>query len=108
MGLQARPGDRIELTMQIQNGAGYLPVTAQKSYLLTGISQCYLGVMKVSEHPREAANISIFAVVLNIALNALLIYGIGFFPRMDPRGAALATVRLEILCSSPSKLPVKA
>ena len=76
-------------------GIEYLKIAAW-SYLLTGISQCYLGVMKVSEHPREAANISIFAVVLNIVLNALLIYGIGVFPRMDARGAALATVIARI------------
>ncbi|MCR4621095.1 MAG: MATE family efflux transporter [Clostridiales bacterium] len=76
-------------------GVGYLKIAAW-SYLLTGISQCYLGVMKVSEHPREAANISIFAVVLNIVLNAFLIYGLAFFPRMDVRGAALATVIARI------------
>ena len=37
MGLDARPGDTVTLTLQVQNGAGYLPVTAEKSYLLTGI-----------------------------------------------------------------------
>ncbi|MBQ6022835.1 MAG: ABC transporter permease [Clostridia bacterium] len=37
MGLHARPGDTLTLTLQVQNGAGYLPVTVQKSYLLTGI-----------------------------------------------------------------------
>jgi putative MATE family efflux protein len=72
-------------------GIEYLKIAAW-SYLLTGVSQCYLGVMKVSEHPREAANISIFAVILNIILNALLIFGMAFFPRMEARGAALATV----------------
>ena len=72
-------------------GAEYLRI-AGWSYLLSGISQCYLTVMKVSEHADTSAAISITAVIVNIFLNAFLIYGIWFLPEMNHRGAALATV----------------
>ena len=76
-------------------GAEYLRI-AGWSYLITGISQCYLAIMKVSEHAEVSARISIFAVILNIVLNAFLIYGFGIFPKMEHRGAALATVIARI------------
>ena len=80
----------------IEIGIRYLKI-AGWSYLLTGISQCYLAIMKVSDHPEVAARISIAAVIINIVLNAFLIYGIGFFPQMDERGAAAATLIARII-----------
>ncbi len=71
-------------------GSSYLRV-AGWSYLLTGISQCYLTMMKVSEHVRPGALISSCAVLLNIGLNAVFIFGLFGAPRMQARGAALAT-----------------
>ena len=71
-------------------GSAYLRV-AGWSYLLTGISQCYLTVMKVSDHVKPGALISCCAVVLNIVLNAVFIFGLLGAPRMQARGAALAT-----------------
>ena len=71
-------------------GANYLRV-AGWSYLLTGVSQCYLTVMKVSGHVPASAWISSAAVVMNIGFNALLIFGLFGLPRMESRGAALAT-----------------
>lgn len=62
------------------------------SYLITGISQSYLTIMKVSEHAKETAIVSSGAVVLNIILNAIFIYGFD----MDVRGAALATLIARI------------
>lgn len=72
-------------------GAGYLRI-AGWSYLLTGVSQCYLTVLKVSEHPGHSAWISSGAVVLNILLNAVFIFGLLGAPAMDANGAALATL----------------
>ncbi len=72
-------------------GTGYLRI-AGWSYLLTGISQCYLTVMKVTDHVRPGALISSGTVILNIVLNAVFIFGLAGAPKMDARGAALATL----------------
>ena len=71
-------------------GSAYLRI-AGWSYLLTGISQCYLAVMKVSDHVKPCALISSCAVLLNIGLNSVFIFGLLGAPRMQARGAALAT-----------------
>lgn len=71
-------------------GSAYLRI-AGWSYLLTGISQCYLTIMKVSEHVKPGAIISSCAVLLNICLNAVFIFGLFGIPGMQARGAALAT-----------------
>ena len=54
----------------IEYGVSYLRI-AGFSYLLTGISQCYLVIMKTSEHARTTAAISSATVCLNIILNAV-------------------------------------
>ena len=74
----------------ISIGADYLRI-AGWSYLLTGISQCYLTVMKVTDHVRESVLISSGAVMINILLNAVFIFGLFGLPAMSFRGAALAT-----------------
>ena len=71
-------------------GSGYLRI-AGFSYLMTGISQCYLTTMKVTDHVGPCAWISSSAVVLNILLNAVFIFGLLGMPKMEARGAALAT-----------------
>ncbi len=68
----------------------YLRIAAW-SYLLTGFSQCFLGQMKISNHAGEAARISASAVVINIGLNAVFIFGLIGEP-MGVKGAALATM----------------
>ena len=75
----------------VRIGAEYLRVAAW-SYLLTGVSQCYLGIMKVSDHVRESTCISSGAVAINVVFNALFIFGGFGVPAMGVRGAALATV----------------
>ena len=80
----------------IRIGAEYLE-TAAWSYLLTGFSQCYLGIMKISEHVTCSAVISSAAVVLNIILNAVFIFGLCGCPAMGVRGAALATVAARVI-----------
>ena len=77
-------------------GAGYLRI-AGWSYLLTGVSQCYLTTMKVTDHVPSSAWISSGAVVLNILLNAVFIFGWFGLPRMNARGAALATLIARVV-----------
>ena len=80
----------------IRIGIRYLQI-AGWSYLLTGISQCYLAIMKVTEHAAQAARVSTGAVLSNIVLNAVFIYGLLGFPAMNEEGAALATLLSRIL-----------
>ncbi len=79
----------------IEIGSGYLRI-AGWSYLISGISHCYLAMMKVSDHVTPSAAISSSAVVVNILLNAVLIFGLFGAPRMQARGAALATTLSRI------------
>lgn len=80
----------------IEIGIRYLKV-AGWSYLLTGISQCYLAIMKVSDHAAQTAKISIGAVLINIVLNAVFIFGFFGLPAMGVQGAALATLIARII-----------
>ena len=80
----------------IEIGAAYLRI-AGWSYLLTGVSQCYLTTMKVTDHVPPSAWISSGAVILNIGLNAVFIFGLLGAPRMEARGAALATTIARVI-----------
>jgi putative MATE family efflux protein len=77
-------------------GCAYLQI-AGWSYLLTGISQVYLVMMKISEHAGTSALISSVAVVANICLNTVFIFGLLGAPSMGARGAALATLLSRVL-----------
>ena len=83
-------------TALMENGIRYLQI-AGWSYLLTGISQCYLSIMKISEHASRSAWISSGAVVINIGLNAVFIFGLFGMPRMGVSGAALATLISRVI-----------
>ena len=72
-------------------GAVYLR-TVSLSYLLTGISQIYLCILKNSGRATLSSIISSTSVVINLFLNALLIYGLFGMPRLEIAGAAIATV----------------
>ena len=85
----------------IDYGISYLRI-AGFSYLLTGISQCYLVIMKTSEHAKTTAVISSATVCINIILNAVFIYGAFGITPMGVRGAAVATLIariIELACS---------
>ena len=75
----------------IRIGCRYLKI-AGWSYLLVGFSQAYHAIMKISEHARMSLYVSIAAVLINIVLNAVLIFGLIGFPRLGAAGAAIATV----------------
>lgn len=77
-------------------GSEYLRI-AGWSYLLTGISQCYLAIMKVSDHVKPGAVISSAAVLLNIIFNGIFIFGLFGIPAMNARGAALATTLARLI-----------
>ena len=80
----------------IEIGSGYLRV-AGWSYLITGISQCYLTTMKVTDHVNPCVWISTGAVLLNVLFNAIFIFGLLGAPAMEARGAALATTIARVI-----------
>ena len=80
----------------IRIGVRYLKV-AGWSYLLTGISQCYLAIMKVSEHASQTAIVSSGAVIVNIVLNAGFSFGLFGVPAMEAQGAAAATLISRVI-----------
>ena len=77
-------------------GSSYLRI-AGWSYLITGVSQCYLTIMKVTENVKAGALISSAAVVMNIIFNAILIFGLFGIPAMEAKGAALATTIARVI-----------
>lgn len=80
----------------ISIGAAYLKI-AGWSYLMTGVSQCYLTIMKVTERVKVCAFVSTLAVILNIVFNGILIFGLFGLPAMNSRGAALATTMARFI-----------
>ena len=80
----------------IDIGSDYLRI-AGVSYLITGVSQSYLTAMKVTDHVTPSAWISSSAVVSNIILNAVFIFGLLGMPAMNARGAALATTLARVI-----------
>ena len=74
----------------IELGAAYLRAVSP-SYLLCAISQIHLIVLKNTGAAAMSSRISSSAVVLNIVLNAVLIFGLLGFPALRVRGAAFAT-----------------
>ena len=75
----------------IDGGAIYLR-TVSLSFFLTGISQIYLCMLKNTGKATKSSVISATSVIINIVLNAVLIYGLFGFPKLEIAGAALATV----------------
>ena len=71
-------------------GAEYLRIVGV-TYLMLGISQIYLCIMKNSGLAARSMLIGSVSAVLNIALNAVFIYGLFGAPRMEAAGAAMAT-----------------
>lgn len=80
----------------IHLGSRYLRMVSPY-YLLNGITQCYQCSMKNCGRAGRASLISSTGVVVNIILNAVLIFGLFGAPEMGIRGAALATVLSQIM-----------
>ena len=66
------------------------------SYFFLAVSQSFAITCRCSGFARRLLLISCVTVPLDILLNALFIFGIGVFPRMEIAGAALATVLVRL------------
>ncbi|MBR1686885.1 MAG: MATE family efflux transporter [Clostridia bacterium] len=80
----------------IDAGSRYLRVVSP-AYLLGGFSQVYLCIMKNSGRVKRSSLYGTLTVVMNLLLNALLIYGLLGLPSLGIAGAALATVLSRLL-----------
>ena len=74
----------------IRAGIPYLRIVSV-SYLFMGVSQIYLCIMKNAGKAVLSTVISSSAMILNIILNAVLIFGLLGFPKLGIAGAAAAT-----------------
>ncbi len=74
----------------IDGGAEYLRLVAP-SYLLTGVSQIYLCVLKNSDRAKKASLISSVCMLGDMFMNLVLIIGLFDFPRLEIAGAAIST-----------------
>ncbi len=80
----------------IQFGTDYLR-TACFSYIFSGISMAVSYNSRAIQDLRVPTIINAVALTINAVLNYMLIFGIGVFPEMGVRGAALATVIARII-----------
>ncbi len=69
----------------------YLTVIAY-SFIPFSVTTILFGVMRSSEKAKIPVIINAVAIFTNIVFNWLLIFGVGIFPRLEVRGAAIATL----------------
>ncbi len=74
----------------IEYGSQYLSIAAF-SYPAVALNLIFCAILRSTEKVRLPVFVSLFTALLNASLNYCLIFGMGFFPEMGIRGAALAT-----------------
>ncbi len=80
----------------VARGVEYLQVVAI-SYLFTSIAMIFFIALRSTGNAKTPLYVSAFAMVLNVILNYILILGKFGLPRMEVRGAALATTIARIV-----------
>ncbi len=79
----------------ISIGAGYLRIIGV-SYICMSFSQVYLCALRSMERAPLSTVISTMALLMNIVLNAVFIFGIGGAPKLGVMGVAIGTVTARI------------
>lgn len=80
----------------IELGAQYLRIVSV-SYLCWSISEIYLAVLRSIERVKTSTVLNVSALLLNILLNAVFVFGWLGFPKMGIHGVALATTIARIV-----------
>lgn len=81
----------------VSEGAKYLQIIGF-SYIFFCITQVSIAAMRSVETARIGLYVSLLALVVNVGLNYIFIFGIeGYIPRMEVEGAALATLISRII-----------
>lgn len=80
----------------IAEGAKYLRIVGC-SYVFMAMTQVYLYIMRSIERVIIATVVYSTSLVTNVVLNALLIFGLFGFPKMEIVGAAIATLTSRII-----------
>lgn len=85
----------------IHEGAAYVQIVGF-TYLFFSVSQVMIAAMRSVETARIGLYISLMAMVVNVGLNYVFIFGHLGFPAMGVRGAAIATLisRIMEMCAS--------
>ena len=79
----------------VETGLQYFRI-AVMAYPLTAMTVCYFNGLKGTENVRYATSVYAVSSVINVAANAILIYGLFGLPAMGVRGAALGTLIARI------------
>ena len=75
----------------IAEGVKYLRIVGF-SYVFMAVTQVYLNIMRSIERVMVATFIYLISLLMNIVVNAVLIFGLFGFPVMGVRGAAIGTL----------------
>lgn len=79
----------------IQEGAKYLRIVGM-SYMFMAVTQVYLNIMRSIERVVVATVIYFISLIVNICINAILIFGLFGAPRLEIVGAAIGTLSARI------------
>lgn len=80
----------------IQEGSKYLRIVGI-SYLFMGFSQIYLATLKAMKMARKSMCITVFTLLVNLVLNAVVIFGLFGLPKLGIIGVAIATCIARML-----------
>ena len=80
----------------VKNGLLYLSIS-RFSLLINGVNFCFSNMFRSTKQPHISLRASILTTCTNITFNWLLIFGIGPFPEMGVRGAALGTIIAQLV-----------